>query len=455
MSSRNEMKTPIGELEKNNKNMNNKQITLFLATMCLCGIAVGQCYSEKRNKGMAAYNAKNYKAALGWFSEADRCPDKPRTNDIDDRINECTRKRKAERDSRKPAHSNPSASSKAPECDVLYTRLKTTCVNNVRGGNLIVGLSIVNMRNIPIELTCVMKSQYGSEWAAGNGDFSIEGRPGAKQTVIATTDEEDVEVSLFVPFSAINWGGSLDMQTLTTLLTLSARTSIRSFTQKNDFYVSPVSMTVNGSFTSVDLPCDYKGGRMDLDIRTCGQSVVWSGLPSWISAEEATVRIAENTDELPRSATISVTPYGGGNTVAVTVTQQAYSENDIAKAVINEIFVETVVHASLGVKVLKTHVDFEIENAKGKDVKAYALFYTENDDEPLRDESGNPISGFTKGSVRYNSARFDDCQINVYYAKFTKAVNAIGVRSVRMRVGISIDQGSTWLAISEPITVEW
>lgn len=49
------------------------------------------CYNKNRNNGIAAMNKKQYDNAIRSFEIAKKCPDKPSSNDLDDKIKECKR----------------------------------------------------------------------------------------------------------------------------------------------------------------------------------------------------------------------------------------------------------------------------------------------------------------------------------------------------------------------------
>ena len=50
------------------------------------------CYEKTRNKGIVAFNNKEYKKAKDYFGFASKCDDKPGNNDLNERIKECDKK---------------------------------------------------------------------------------------------------------------------------------------------------------------------------------------------------------------------------------------------------------------------------------------------------------------------------------------------------------------------------
>ena len=62
-----------------------------------------QCYENNRSRGITAMNNKEYDKAIGLFTTAKSCPDKPSSNDLDAKIKECKRKKQQEIDEKKEA----------------------------------------------------------------------------------------------------------------------------------------------------------------------------------------------------------------------------------------------------------------------------------------------------------------------------------------------------------------
>ncbi|MCR5444805.1 MAG: hypothetical protein K6E96_03870 [Bacteroidales bacterium] len=289
------------------------------------------------------------------------------------------------------------------------------------------------------------------------------GYSGRNEMVLIKTNDEEDSVSFFVPFSVMDFKGNYNYQIMVADLYICSMRPVDDRNEintvdggkfKGKFLLAPVSIKVAGSIEDAELEAESLGDDFDLGIAACSENVVWSGSPGWIHPEGQKLHIDKNEDVQPRQARLTVRAADGGNAVSVLVKQAGHKESDL-NAKINNVWQEpNVVGNQYGARMLRVHVDFDIDGLKDKSVRAYARFYTADGKSPLLDSNGEHVIGFGQGIVGYDKANFDNFTVNIINNRFQHATNLSG-NEVTFYIGISADEGETWLATSGPYIVKW
>lgn len=162
-----------------------------------------------------------------------------------------------------------------------------------------------------------------------------------------------------------------------------------------------------------DLYFDASGGSENITIYTDGDWTVDVDVASWgrLTKYSDSVVLTVDENSSRNSRTDYFTLKSGSYTKRINITQ---SGNTSPSADIERIWLDHSVYQN-GVKGMKIHVEFTVENMNGKTVYAYAYFYWGDNVTPLHDQYGNNLSFYGYGTSNYDSCRFNDFVIFVPY----------------------------------------
>lgn len=352
-----------------------------------------------------------------------------------------------------------------PHVDLLQSGgIHATCNEGRRGAEFKVVIVAKNLKDKKLVARCLIAPVSGSGRVAvgsdPSGKFTVQGMSGQQQEFEVAGQEENISATFFVPFSVMFLGGKYGAQNLKVDLTVTqagSRTPLATLKQQFEgletHTIAIEKCTDNYTWTK---PIEYTGGTLDIQPAVCpGNKLVWSRLPAWITSDEDGLHVAENTTNKSRSATVRVASSEGGNTIKVNLTQRSSLERPTATAQINQVWTEEdLVSQRDGYRKFVIHVDCDVSGARGKEIRAYALFYCPDGRVPLRSPSGEEITCFNKSRANYAESSFDDFPITVFYSRLSNAKNNRR-KEAKYYVCISEDGGQSWIAKSGPYTIKW
>lgn len=182
---------------------------------------------------------------------------------------------------------------------------------------------------------------------------------------------------------------------------------------------------------------DADGGETEIEVSTDGDWDIDVGVVDWGHLRKYSTSVTVRVDKNP--STSSRTDYfvlkSGNYSKRINITQYG---NTSPSADIENIWIDHSVYQN-GVKGMKIHVEFTVDNMNGKTIYAYAFFYWGDNITPLHDPYGNNLSFYGDGTPNYDSARFDDFIIFVPYVGLNMQP---GQGSVSLSFDISIRTSS-------------
>lgn len=186
-----------------------------------------------------------------------------------------------------------------------------------------------------------------------------------------------------------------------------------------------------------DIYISADGGSRDITVYTDGNWYVDVDVASWGHLSKYSDSVTLRVD--PNASSSSRTDYfilkSGDYTKLINITQ---SGNTSPRAEIERVWVDHSVYQN-GVKGMRIHVKFTVDNMNGKTIYAYALFYYGDNVTPLHDAYGNNLSFSSYGTPNYDGCRFDDFKIFVPYSGLNMQP---GAGSVDLSFDISIRTSS-------------
>ncbi|MBK8966145.1 MAG: hypothetical protein IPM36_05590 [Lewinellaceae bacterium] len=112
------------------------------------------CYAYLRQKGLEAFEKKEFATALQKFEGAQKCPDAPVSNDLNDWLGRT--KRRLDPPKPRPVHSTPPLVEKQPNGEIRWTE----------GFVVAKGQGIINRTKFPVEAQAVLMAQRTAEVVA-------------------------------------------------------------------------------------------------------------------------------------------------------------------------------------------------------------------------------------------------------------------------------------------------
>lgn len=186
-----------------------------------------------------------------------------------------------------------------------------------------------------------------------------------------------------------------------------------------------------------DISMSASGGNEEITIYTDGDWYIDVNTAPWghitKHSNSIVLRLDENTSRSSRTDYFIIK--SGSYSKRINITQYG---NTTPSAEIERIWVDHSVYQN-GVKGMRIHIKFTVDNMNGKTIYAYALFYYGDNVTPLHDAYGNNLSFSSYGTPNYDGCRFEDFQIFVPYTGLNMQS---GVGSVDLSFDISIRTSS-------------
>ena len=182
------------------------------------------------------------------------------------------------------------------------------------------------------------------------------------------------------------------------------------------------------------------GGRRTITVSTNGEWRIGVGTASWahtsISGNTITLRVDENYSGDERTDYFTVV--AGDKDVRINITQAGGPSAEVNRVWVEHNIQRTGYNSVMGpwgwqqvpytYNVMRIHVDFDVENMKGKTIRVCAFFYDEDGDK-MRASNNNyrtsdgQVSVQDKTTPRYESSNYSDFTMEIPYSAITKGDN--------------------------------
>lgn len=174
---------------------------------------------------------------------------------------------------------------------------------------------------------------------------------------------------------------------------------------------TPSTTYLNVSDNNIYMSSD--GGSTNITISTDGDWYIDISVAEWghltKNSNSVTLRLDRNTSRSSRTDYFVIK--SGNYTKRIDITQ---SGNTSPSADIEKIWVDHNVYQN-GLKGMKIHVRFTVDNMKGNMIYGYVFLYYKDNVTPLHDPFGNNLSFYSYGTSNYDGSIFEDFQIFVPY----------------------------------------
>lgn len=213
------------------------------------------------------------------------------------------------------------------------------------------------------------------------------------------------------------WGGIIAIVVGIILWAISGTDSSATYLRVSDenLYIS-----ADGSIEEIEVSTDGKW-YIDTNVANWGHLTTYSN--------SIRLRIDRNSSSSSRSDFFIIK--SGNYTKRINITQFGDSS---PKAEIERIWMDHNTTQN-GVRGMKIHIQFTVDNMKGKTIYAYAFFYWGDNVTPLHDQYNNNLSFYGYGTPNYDSSRFEDFCIFVPYSGLNMQS---GLGSVELSYDISV-----------------
>lgn len=186
-----------------------------------------------------------------------------------------------------------------------------------------------------------------------------------------------------------------------------------------------------------DIYISADGGTEEITVSTDGEWYIDVDVASWGHltkySNSISIRLDRNTSSSSRDDYFVIK--SGNYTKRINITQYGDSS---PKAEIESIWMDHNITQN-GVRGMKIHVKFTIDNMKDKTIYTYAYFYWGDNVTPLHDQYNNDLSFRGYGTPSYDNARFDDFGIFVPYSGLNMKP---GLGTVELSFDISVKTSS-------------
>ena len=182
------------------------------------------------------------------------------------------------------------------------------------------------------------------------------------------------------------------------------------------------------------------GGRRTITVSTNGEWRIGVGTASWahtsISGNTITLRVDENNSGDERTDYFTVV--AGDKDVRINITQAGGPSAEVNRVWVDHNVKRTGYNSVMGpwgwqqvpytYNVMRIHVDFDVENMKGKTIRVCAFFYDEDGDK-MRSSNNNyrtsngQVTVQDKATPRYESSNYSDFTMEIPYSAITKGKN--------------------------------
>ena len=186
-----------------------------------------------------------------------------------------------------------------------------------------------------------------------------------------------------------------------------------------------------------DIYISADGGTEEITVSTDGEWYIDVDVTSWGHltkySNSISIRLDRNTSSSSRDDYFVIK--SGNYTKRINITQYGDSS---PKAEIESIWMDHNITQN-GVRGMKIHVKFTVDNMKDKTIYTYAYFYWGDNVTPLHDQYNNDLSFRGYGTPSYDNARFDDFGIFVPYSGLNMKP---GLGTVELSFDISVKTSS-------------
>lgn len=198
---------------------------------------------------------------------------------------------------------------------------------------------------------------------------------------------------------------------------------------------TPSTTYLNVSDDDIYIGAD--GGSQDITVYTDGDWYIDVNVASWGHlykySNSVTLRIE------PNSSSSSRTDYfvlkSGDYTKRINITQYG---NNKPSGSITRVWVDHNVYNN-GVKGMKIHASYDVENMKDKYVYMYTYFYYGDNSTPLKNPYGNHLSMNSSGVAPYESTTFNDTW---HFIPYTNLNMQPGYGSIDLSFDVVINDGN-------------
>ena len=182
------------------------------------------------------------------------------------------------------------------------------------------------------------------------------------------------------------------------------------------------------------------GGRRTITVSTNGEWRIGVGTASWahtsISGNTITLRVDKNDSGDERTDYFTVV--AGDKDVRINITQAGGPSAEVNRVWVDHNVTRTGYNSVMGpwgwqqvpytYNVMRIHVNFDVENMKGKTIRVCAFFYDEDGDK-MRASNNNyrtsdgQVTVQDKATPRYESSNYSDFTMEIPYSAITKGKN--------------------------------
>lgn len=348
------------------------------------------CYNSTRSKGISLMQKKLYSKAIEYFKAADDCPDKPASNDLQAKRNECLqairqieeeRQRESELARKRVQEANYASKGYMEITDIKFANIKNdgTIIDDY--GSTLYSSDLRYLKpklfynglaseQKTIKLFCKI---FRADGTLSKGDSSPEGYTSSSEYTIYPGTGKILNLT--------GWGtdngghyfpGTCKYELWYEGKLLFAKEILIKSNSGEVSYLKVDNKTVvSTSFYS-------SGGSETFTVSTDSDSWTIWGIPSWCSIENKSsngfrLKCEPNSSSSERSDYMKIK--AGDKEVRIDIKQFGGSINrtgNIVSATVDHNF------SNDGVKGMRIHVKFDIQNCKSEDCSCIAYFYYDN-----------------------------------------------------------------------------
>ena len=268
---------------------------------------------------------------------------------------------------------------------------------------------------------------------------------GGTQTITVSTDGE-----WQISTATAGWGHtSINGNTITLRIDENTSSSSRTdyFVIKSGSKEKRINISQDGkpvtrlSVSTENVSFGKDGGRSTITVSTNGEWRIGVGTASWahtsISGNTITLRVDENDSGDERTDYFTVV--AGDKDVRINITQaggpsaevnRVWVEHNVKRTGYNSVFNPYFgwQQVPYTYNVMRIHVDFDVENMKGKTIRVCAFFYDEDGDKMRASNndyrsSDGQVTVQDKATPRYESSNYSDFTMEIPYSAITKGEN--------------------------------
>lgn len=267
---------------------------------------------------------------------------------------------------------------------------------------------------------------------------------GGSRTITVSTDGE-----WQISTGTAGWGHtSINGNTITLRIDENTSSSSRTdyFVIKSGSKEKRINISQDGkpvtrlSVSTENVSFGKDGGRRTITVSTNGEWRIGVGTASWahtsISGNTITLRVDENDSGDERTDYFTVV--AGDKDVRINITQAGGPSAEVNRVWVDHNVTRTGYNSVMGpwgwqqvpytYNVMRIHVDFDVENMKGKTIRVCAFFYDEDGDK-MRASNNNyrtsdgQVTVQDKATPRYESSNYSDFTMEIPYSAITKGKN--------------------------------